>query len=478
MITTGPTTHQHLLGARGLHLPEANRRRYSLRIDQHASCVVDRAAAQGGRAIAFGPFDLLPTRRLLLKAGQPVRLGSRALDILIALVERPGELVSKGDLMARVWPHTFVEESNLKVQVAALRRALGDTRGSNRYLATIPGRGYRFVAPVTLSKAPRPPAPERAAGPMHNLLVPVARIVDRADTVGTLTAQLPHQRFVTIVGTGRHRQDHRHPRRGREAVGEPRARGAVRRSGNGWRALQLPVALASVLGLEAGSEQPGADLIAFLKDKQMLLVLDNCEHVIEAAADVAVRILRGAPGVRILATSREVLRAEGEHVHRLPPLACPPPSAGLTAADALRFPAVQLFVEREAAFLGEFELADPAAPLVADICRRLDGLPLAIELAAARVDALGLRGLTMHLDDRLQLLTGGRRPAVPRHQSLRATLEWSHQLLSRPERAVFRRLGSSPTDSRWLRRAPSRRAPRSARRKSSNASRTWSRSPS
>jgi predicted ATPase len=172
----------------------------------------------------------------------------------------------------------------------------------------------------------------------------------------------------------------------------------------------------------------------------MLLVLDNCEHVIEAAADVAVRILRGAPGVRILATSREVLRAEGEHVHRLPPLACPPPSAGLTAADALRFPAVQLFVEREAAFLGEFELADHDAPLVADICRRLDGLPLAIELAAARVDALGLRGLTMHLDDRLQMLTGGRRPAVPRHQSLRATLEWSHQLLSRPERAVFRRL--------------------------------------
>jgi predicted ATPase/DNA-binding winged helix-turn-helix (wHTH) protein len=440
MITTGPTAHQHLLGARGLHLPEANRRRYSLRIDQHASCVVDRAAAHGGRAIAFGPFDLLPTRRLLLKAGQSVRLGSRALDILIALVERPGELVSKGDLMARVWPHTFVVDGNLKVQVAALRRALGDTPGSNRYLATIHGRGYRFVAPVTLSKAPRPPAPERAAGPTHNLLVPVARIVDRADTVGTLTAQLPHQRFVTIVGPGgigkttaalavaeRLSANHEHGVRFVDlaTVGEP---------------LHLPVALASVLGLEAGSEQPGTDLIAFLKDKQMLLVLDNCEHVIEAAADVAVRILRGAPGVRILATSREVLRAEGEHVHRLPPLACPPPSAGLTAADALRFPAVQLFVECEAAFLGEFELADHDAPLVADICRRLDGLPLAIQLAAARVDALGLRGLTMHLDDRLQLLTGGRRPAVPRHQSLRATLEWSHRLLSRSERAVFRRL--------------------------------------
>jgi predicted ATPase len=260
---------------------------------------------------------------------------------------------------------------------------------------------------------------------MHNLLVPVARIVDRADTVGTLTAQLPHQRFVTIVGPAGIGKttaalavaemlsaNHEHGVRFVDlaTVGEP---------------LQLPVALASVLGLEAGSEQPGADLIAFLKDKQTLLVLDNCEHAIEAAADVAVRILRGAPAS---GSWRPAARscAEGEHVHRLPPLACPPPSAGLTAADALRFPAVQMFVECEAAFLGEFELADHDAPLVADICRRLDGLPLAIELAAARVDALGLRGLTMHLDDRLQLLTGGRRPAVPRHQSLRATLEWSH----------------------------------------------------
>jgi DNA-binding winged helix-turn-helix (wHTH) protein len=172
MITTGPTAHQHLLGARGLHLPEANRRRYSLRIDQHASCVVDRAAAQGGRAIAFGPFDLLPTRRLLLKAGQPVRLGSRALDILIALVERPGELVSKGDLMARVWPHTFVEESNLKVQVAALRRALGDTRGSNRYLATIPGArvslrgaGHAFEGPEAAGARARRRTHAQSAGP-------------------------------------------------------------------------------------------------------------------------------------------------------------------------------------------------------------------------------------------------------------------------------------------------------------------------
>ena len=172
----------------------------------------------------------------------------------------------------------------------------------------------------------------------------------------------------------------------------------------------------------------------------MLLVLDNCEHVIEAAAVLAAELLNGAPGVQILATSREPLRADGEHVHRLPSLACPPASARLTAAQALGFPAVQLFVERAAASSGAFTFGDEDAPLVADICRRLDGVPLAIELAAARVDAFGVRGLAVRLADPLQLLTGGRRPALPRHQTLRATLDWGYELLSEPERTVLRRL--------------------------------------
>ncbi len=151
-------------------------------------------------------------------------------------------------------------------------------------------------------------------------------------------------------------------------------------------------------------------------------------------------MLNGAPGVQILATSREPLRAEGEHVHRLAPLASPPTSAGLTAAAALGFPAVQLFVERAAATSGAFSFGDAEAPLVAEICRRLDGLPLAIELAAARVDAFGVRGLAARLDDCLQLLTGGRRAALPRHQTLRAALDWGHGLLPEPERVILRRL--------------------------------------
>jgi DNA-binding winged helix-turn-helix (wHTH) protein len=160
-----------------------------------------RAATPNGPEVAFGPFRLLPTRRLLLHGDRPVRLGSRALEILIALVERPGELVGKNELMARVWPRTFVEEGNLKVQVAGLRRALGDRRGSNRYLATISGQGYRFVAPVVRTGEPSP-APRAAAPRMHNLPAPVTRVIDRSDRVGALPAQLLRRRFITIVGPG------------------------------------------------------------------------------------------------------------------------------------------------------------------------------------------------------------------------------------------------------------------------------------
>ena len=202
----------------------------------------------------------------------------------------------------------------------------------------------------------------------------------------------------------------------------------------------MPGALVDALGLEIRSDDPIPELIASLQGKAMLLVLDNCEHVIETAAPLAARILRGAPGVQILATSREPSRAEGEHVHRLPPLQTPRTSVGLTAAEALGFPAVRLFVERAAATLGAFELNDAGAPIVADICRKLDGIPLAIELAAGRVDAFGLRGLAAHLDDPLQLLTGGRRSALPRHRTMRAALDWGHDLLPERERAVLRRL--------------------------------------
>jgi predicted ATPase/DNA-binding winged helix-turn-helix (wHTH) protein len=428
MITAGSTAQQHLPGAE----------RHADRPLKSLFRATDRGAAPAERAIAFGHFRLLPARRLLLAGDEPVRLGSRALEILIALLERSGELVSKDELMARVWPSTFVEEGNLKVQVAGLRRALGDRRGSNRFLATVPGRGYRFVAPVVFSEV----LPTLASGVERSpsLPAPVARMIGRADTVREFAAQLPHQRFMTIVGPGGI---------GKTTVALAVARELISSSQLDVEFVDLaPLvephlvtgALAAALGPEIVSGNQIDDVIAASRSKRMLLVLDNCEHVIEAAAALAVAVQSRAPEVQILATSREPLRAAGEQVYRLPALTCPPTSAPLTAAEALRFPAVGLFVQRTAATLGRYELDDQDAPIVADICRKLDGLPMAIEFAAARVDAFGLRELAVHLPDRLQLLTNGRRPTLPRHHSLRAALDWSHELLPEPERVVLRRL--------------------------------------
>jgi DNA-binding winged helix-turn-helix (wHTH) protein len=302
--------------------------------------VVDLAAASGESAISFGPFRLLPDRRLLLEGDRPVRLGSRALDILTALVEHPGELVGKDELIARVWPNTHVEESNLKFQVSALRRTLGD---GNRYLLNVPGRGYSFVAPVTLSESPRPRAPQTAdIKHAHNLPVHLTRMIGRADSVSTLAARLPRQRLITIVGPGGI---------GKTTVALAVAEALIPAYEHGVWLIDLaplgdprlvPTALADALGLQIRCENPLPGLVGSLRDKKMLLLLDNCEHVIESAAALVVGVLTVAPGVQVLATSREPLRVEGEHVHRLSPLGSPPAAAPLTAVEALGFPAVQL----------------------------------------------------------------------------------------------------------------------------------------
>jgi predicted ATPase/DNA-binding winged helix-turn-helix (wHTH) protein len=399
-----------------------------------------------GQVLTFGPFRFLPLQRMLQEGERPIRLGSRSLEILLVLVERAGELVGTNEIMARVWPNTVVEEAALRVHLSALRKALGHGRNGARYVENVVGQGYRFVAAVTrlAQDNPAPAAPVASNGRRHGLPAPLTRMIGRSDIVSTLATRLPQQRFVTIVGPG--------------GIGKTTvALATADRLSAGYRhgacfvdlasitdSRLVSSTLASVLGLEVLSDDPVPMLLAFLADKHLLIVLDNCEHVVEAAAGLAEQILKGAPGVHILATSREPLRSAGEWVHRLEPLDIPPSSATLAAAEALAFPAIELFAERAMASLDSFELTDADASIVADLCRRLDGIPLAIELAAARVDLFGIRELATRLEGRLQLLIKGRRTAVPRHQTLQATLDWSYGLLSEPEQVILRRIAVFP----------------------------------
>jgi predicted ATPase/DNA-binding winged helix-turn-helix (wHTH) protein len=392
-------------------------------------------------SLSFGPFRLNIPQRTLLEGDQPVSIGSRALDILIALLEHPGELVSKRELLKKVWPDTVVVEKNLTVHISALRNALGDGQEGVRYIVNIPGRGYCFVAPVVANgeRAAEPPRPD--AGPAaHNLPVRPTQLVGRRDVVSNLVQRLAAQRLITIVGPGGI---------GKTSVALEVAREQLNRFSDGVWLIDLapvsdpslvPTALAAVLGLDIHSDKPLPAILSALQGKHILMVLDNCEHVIEGVAALAAAFLRGSNSVHLLATSREPLRIDGEQVQQMAPLESPLPSDELTAADALKYPAIRLLVERVAANLNDYELSDAEAKSAAEICRMLDGIPLAIELAAARVATFGMKALASNLDDRLRLLTGGHRESRPRHRTMVAALDWSHRLLSESEQTVLRRL--------------------------------------
>ena len=387
---------------------------------------------QTDRTVSFGRFRLLADRHILLDGDAPVPIGSRALEILIALTDRPGEVVSRDELVARAWRNLVVDESNLRAQVALLRKALRERESDFPLIVAVPGRGYRFVAPVSRT------APERRRREAYyNLPVRLERPIGRDIAISAVKGRFDRYRVVTIVGPGGI---------GKTTLGLAVAEELTGSYSDGICFLDLaPLTdaqlvasvLASTLGLANVAEDPIPDLIAHLQKRHMLLLLDSCEAVVDTAAILTETLVKGAPGVHVLATSREPLRAEGESVYRLPPLDSPPLCAGLSAADALTFSAVQLFAERAAASSSGFVMDDREAPLVADICRQLDGIPLAIELAASHVDAFGARGIAERLDDRFRLLKGGRRTAMPRHQTLTATLDWSYDSLSPAERKVL-----------------------------------------
>ncbi|MBZ9656909.1 ATP-binding protein [Phyllobacterium lublinensis] len=394
-----------------------------------------------GDEIVFGPFVLAPRKRLLSSEGVPVELGARALDILIALTAKPNQIISKKDLLARAWPDITVEEGSLRFHMANLRKALADGKEGARYIATLTGRGYCFVAPISRPSDQSAIRGEGRADFTHaNLPSRLIRMVGRDDVTCTLSAQLLATRFVTILGAGGVGKTTVAVALGHDLI-EAFA-GAVQFIDLG--ALSDPrlvaTTIASILGLSVQSDDAIPGLCAYLADKRILLILDTCEHVIEAAAALASRIYTAAPQVHILATSREALRVEGEHVHKLTTLACPPDDPLLTTAVAETFAATQLFVERANSSGAQLKLRDAEAAIVASICRKLDGVPLAIELAAARVGGLGLERTAALLDHRLTLSWQGQRTAPQRQQTLQAAIDWSYQLLSQLERIVLHRL--------------------------------------
>ncbi len=412
-----------------------------------------RVEQDPGGIAAFGAFRLLPTARRLECDGKPVEIGGRALDVLIELVNQAGRVVSKADLMSTIWADATVVEGVLRTHVYNLRKALGDRVGGVRYVTSVAGRGYCFVAPVVrgASEATIPAAPN-AWKLAHGLPPRLARMAGRDDAVRKLAAQLAEHRFVTVLGAA--------------GIGKTTVAVAVGHAllddfGGAVRFIELgsltdpalvAPTVASMLGVPMHTDGALESLQAFLQDKRVLLVLDNCEHVVTAAANLAECLFLRAPRVHLLTTSREALRVEGEHAHRLSSLETPTEVLGLNADTIQTFPAVQVFLERASASGWSGELTDEDVPIVAETCRRLDGVALAIELAASFVGQCGLRGMSAVLDDRLRLLwQPGRRTAPPRQQTLHALITWSYDRLPEHERIVLRRLsvfvGTFPFDA-------------------------------
>jgi predicted ATPase/DNA-binding winged helix-turn-helix (wHTH) protein len=399
---------------------------------------MNRDNATVDRGIEFGSFRLFPVKRLLELDGVPITVSSRALDILILLVERGGQVVSKKELIAHAWPQITVDEAGLRVHIAGLRKCLGASGAS--YIKNVPGRGYCFVEPVSRVGLDAGPAVESGAKMRHILGLPpqLGRMVGREEDISRITELLEVKRFVTIHGPG--------------GIGKTTTAISVGHSqrpvfadavhfldlGELNEARFLPDALASTLGLSVPVSDSTEIVLTFLKKRRMLLIFDSCEPLIDAIAAFAERIFHEAPQVHILATSRETLQVEGEFVYRLPALKCPPENATQTAKEVLSFAAPNLFVERVAASGQQFELSDADAPIVARVCRKLDGIALAIELAAAQVSTHGLHETAALLDSRLRLLWHGRRTALPRHQTLTAALNWSYDLLNEVERKILR----------------------------------------
>ncbi|RVI59206.1 transcriptional regulator [Sinorhizobium meliloti] len=405
-----------------------------------------------GEQIVFGPFCLSPGERLLTKDREPVPIGGRSLDLLVALTERPGQVLSKRELMKRVWSDVVVEDGSLRFHMAGLRKLLGDGEDGARYIATQVGVGYAFVAPTErvdpagdMPAVPSSPSiadviETGVAANSTNLPPRLSNLVGRERDIRLLKEQADRARLFTIFGPAGV---------GKTSLAIEIAHQAAAEFGGSiafvdFSMLENPAIVPSMIvgamGLTVEGEDALAVILGHVRGRRFLLVLDNCEHVMEPTATMVERIMDEAPGIRILATSRETLRVRGEHVHRLDPLGYPEDPDTLAVKEILTFPAVELFCERAAAADSALDVDEKAIRLIAGMCRRLDGMALPIELAAVRAATHGIAATARQLGERFSLGWLGRRTAQRRQQTLQATLDWSYDLLSDLERIVFERL--------------------------------------
>lgn len=391
--------------------------------------------------IEFGPFRVVPGKRLLTRDAQPMDIGGRAFDLLLALLEKPGRVLSKRELLKRVWPDMVVEEGSLRFHMTGLRRALGDGEDGARYIATQVGVGYAFVAPVSHASDAAPAVlPVASMSEGVGSLPPRLKLIGREADVQMILQRLREPRLFTIVGTGGVGKTSLANEVGHRLAAERRQAVRFIDLAQVEDEQLVASALAASVGVPVQAEDPLAVLLAHLRGQDLLLIVDNCEHVVDVVSALAERIRDAAPGVGLLATSREPLRARDEEAHWLGPLDFPEDPQDLPVEALLEFPAVRLFVERAEAASASLQLQDGDPGLIADMCRRLGGMALPIELAAVRVAVHGVKATHALLGERFSLGWSGRRTAQPRHQTLRAMLDWSYGLLSESERLVFDRL--------------------------------------
>ena len=392
---------------------------------------------------AYQDWEIDLARRELRLRGAPVPLGARAFEIVELLVQAGGGTVNKYDLMGRIWPGAVVEENTLQFHISAVRKSLGRDRGM---LKSAYGRGYRLLGEWAIreeSAALRVEQRQTAKQPLlNNLPAAVVQLIGRAPAVKEVQDALSAYRIVTLTGPGGV---------GKTALALEVARSLLPDFQGDAVLVELaslsdpdlvPSAMATNLGLLLGTDHISPRSVAqLIAGKKLLLVLDNCEHLIDAAAGLTETIVRMCPAACMLVTSREPLRIEGEHVHPVPPLNVPPTDGN--SSDALQHSAVQLFMARTM-HNSNFSPQKENLAAIATICRDLDGIPLAIEFAAARAVTLGVQHVAARLNDRFRLLAGARRTALPRHQTLRATLDWSYELLSDREKHLLRHLAVFP----------------------------------